>query len=105
MTLDQRKLMIFDIGSKGWTEVAHGRFNNPVWSKDGKYIFFQSFTEEGSPIFRTHVDGRHFEKIADFRGLQPGATVSYWGIGSGDAPIVSFHLLTADIYSVDWAHR
>lgn len=105
MPLDQRKLMIFDMASNRWTEIARGRFNNPVWSKDGKYIYFQSFTEEGSPIFRMHVDGSRLEKMADFRNLQPGATVSYWGIGSEDAPIVSFHLLTADIYSVDWAHR
>jgi Tol biopolymer transport system component/DNA-binding winged helix-turn-helix (wHTH) protein len=105
MPLDQCKLMIFDMASNRWSEIASGRFNNPVWSKDGKYIYFQSFTEEGSPIFRMQVDGSHLEKIADFRDLQPGATVSYWGIGSEDAPIVSFHLLTADIYSVDWAHR
>ena len=105
MTLDQCKLTIFDMASKKWTGIASGRFNNPVWSKDGKYIYFQSFTEEGSPIFRMRVDGSYLEKIADFRDLQPGATVSYWGIGSEDAPIVSFHLLTADIYSVDWAHR
>jgi len=31
--------------------------------------------------------------------------VGYWGIGSEDAPIVSFHFLTADIYSVDWTPR
>ena len=105
MPLDQRKLMIFDMASNRWTEIASGRFNNPVWSKDGKYIYFQSFTEEGSPIFRMQADGSRLEKIADFRDLQPGATVSYWGIGAEDAPIVSFHLLTADIYSVDWARR
>ena len=105
MPLDQCKLMIFDMASNRWNQIASGRFNNPVWSKDGKYIYFQSFTEEGSPIFRVQVDGSHLEKIAGFRDLQPGATVSYWGIGAEDAPIVSFRLLTADIYSVDWAHR
>jgi hypothetical protein len=51
------------------------------------------------------ANGSHQEKIAGFRDLQPGATVSYWGVGTDDVPIVSFHLLTADIYSVDWAHR
>jgi hypothetical protein len=51
------------------------------------------------------VTGGRIGKIADFRDLPPGTTVGYWGISSEDAPIVSFHFLTADIYSVDWAHR
>jgi Tol biopolymer transport system component/DNA-binding winged helix-turn-helix (wHTH) protein len=104
MPLDQRKLQLFDFASKTWTELASGSFNNPVWSKDGKYIYYQSY-DEGSPIWRLQIAGGHLEKIADFRDLQPGATVGYWGIASEDAPIVSFHFLTADIYSVDWTHR
>jgi Tol biopolymer transport system component/DNA-binding winged helix-turn-helix (wHTH) protein len=101
MPLDQRKLMLFDFGSQRWTELARGTFNNPVWSKDGKYIYYQSY-DEGTPIRRIQIATSHVEEVADFRGLQPGATVGYWGIASEDAPIASFHFLTADIYSVDW---
>jgi Tol biopolymer transport system component len=104
MPLDQRKLMIFDMAARKWSELASGTFNNPVWSKDGKYIYYQSY-DEGNPICRIQVAGGRVEEITDFRDLQPGATVGYWGIGLEDAPIVSFHFLTADIYSVDWAHR
>ena len=104
MPLDQRKLMLFDIASKKWTELAAGTFNNPVWSKDGKYIYYQSY-DEGSPICRMQIATGHVEKTVDFRDLEPGATVDYWGIASEDAPIVSFQFFTADIYSVDWAHR
>jgi Tol biopolymer transport system component/DNA-binding winged helix-turn-helix (wHTH) protein len=104
MPLDQRKLMLFDIASTKWIEIAAGRFNNPVWSKDGKYIYYQSYYE-GSPICRVPLNGGRAEELADFRDLQPGATVGYWGIGPEDAPIVSFQFLTADIYSVNWARR
>ena len=102
MPLDQRKLMLFDMESKRWTELARGTFNNPVWSKDGRYIYYQSY-DEGTPICRIQVANGVVEEVADFRGLQPGATVGYWGIGPEDAPIASFHFLTADIYSVDWS--
>jgi Tol biopolymer transport system component/DNA-binding winged helix-turn-helix (wHTH) protein len=104
MPLDQRKLMIYDFSSGKWNELASGTFNNPVWSKDGKYIYYQSYNE-GIPICRIQVADGRVEEIADFRDLQPGATVGYWGIGLEDTPIVSFHFLTADIYSVDWARR
>jgi Tol biopolymer transport system component/DNA-binding winged helix-turn-helix (wHTH) protein len=104
MPLNQRKLMLFDIASKRWIELASGSFNNPVWSKGGKYIYYQSY-DEGRPIRRIQVAGAHVEEITNFRDLQPGATVGYWGITSDDSPIVSFHFLTADIYSVEWTHR
>ena len=104
MPLDQRKLMLFDIASKKWTEIANGSFNNPVWSKDSKFIYYQSY-DEGSPIRRLQVASGRVDEIADFRDLQPGATIGYWGISSQDAPIASFHFLTADIYSVEWTHR
>ena len=101
MTLDQRKLMRFDFAAQQWTELASGSFNNPVWSKDGKSIYYQSY-DEGSPIRRLQISDGHQEEIANFRDLPPGATVGYWGIGPEGTPIVSFHFLTADIYSVDW---
>jgi Tol biopolymer transport system component/DNA-binding winged helix-turn-helix (wHTH) protein len=104
MTLDQRKLKLYDLEAKKWTELASGSFNNPVWSRDGRYLYYQSY-DEGNPICRMQVAGGRVEKIADFRDLQPGVTVGYWGIALEDSPIVSFHYLTADIYSVDWAHR
>ena len=54
---------------------------------------------------RLPVAGGRVEQIAEFQDLPPGTTVGYWGIASGDAPIASFHFLTADIYSVDWAQN
>ena len=104
MPLDQRQLTIFDTAARKWTVLAAGTFNNPVWSKDGKYIYYQTY-DEGSPICRIQVNGGRVEEITDFRDLQPGANVGYWGLAPGDTPIVSFHFLTADIYSVEWTHR
>jgi len=104
MPLDQRKLMLYDTAARKWSVLAVGTFNNPVWSKDSKFVYYQSY-DEGNPICRIQVSSSRVEEIADFRDLQPGATVGYWGIGLEDAPIVSFHFLTADIYSVDWSRR
>jgi Tol biopolymer transport system component/DNA-binding winged helix-turn-helix (wHTH) protein len=101
MPLDQRKLMLFDFAAKKWTELSSGTFNNPVWSKGGRYLYFQSY-DEGSPIRRVQISSGHIDEIADFKDLPPGATVSYWGLAAEDSPIVSFHSLTADVYSVPW---
>jgi Tol biopolymer transport system component len=104
MPLDQRKLMLYDVAGRKWSEIGSGSFNNPVWSKDAKSIYYQTY-DPGSPIRRLQLTGGRIEEIADFRNLQPGGTVGYWGIAAEDAPVVSFHFLTADIYSVDWTSR
>lgn len=107
MPLDQGRLRVFDRTVEKWANLgpAGGRFNNPVWSKDGKYIYVQSISDEGWPICRVGVlDGR-VEKVASFSDLNPGTIVSYWGIAPDSAPIASFNFLTADIYTVDWARR
>jgi Tol biopolymer transport system component/DNA-binding winged helix-turn-helix (wHTH) protein len=105
LPLDQRKLMLYDMTTKRWTEIASGRFNNPVWSKNGAYIYFQSLTDEGRPICRTPVPSTRIERVADFSNLQPGTTVRYWGVTADDLPIVSFHFSMADVYAVDWKNR
>ncbi len=104
MPLDQRKLMLFDTASRTWTELASGRFNNPVWSKDSNYIYYQTY-DEGSPIRRIAVAGGRIDDVADFRDLAPGTTVNYWGIGIDNNPVVSFDFFTADIYSVNWPYK
>jgi hypothetical protein len=102
LPLDQRKLMLYDAASKQWSEIASGRFNNPVWSKDGSTIYFQSLTDEGRSICRTPVPATHIVAMADFRNLQPGTTVRYWGLTADDLPVVSFHFFMADVYAIDW---
>ena len=93
--------MLFDFAARKWTEFSRGTFNNPVWSKDGRYLYYQSY-DEGSPIRRVQISSGHIDEIVDFKDLPPGATVSYWGLAADDSPIVSFHSLTADVYSVPW---
>jgi Tol biopolymer transport system component/DNA-binding winged helix-turn-helix (wHTH) protein len=105
LPLDQRKLMLYDMTTRHWAEIAGGRFNNPVWSKNGAYIYFQSLTDEGRPICRIAVPSARIERVADFTNLQPGTTVRYWGVTANDFPIVSFHFSMADVYAVDWKNR
>ncbi len=99
MPLDQRKLMIFDTAARKWSELAAGTFNNPVWSKDGKYIYYQSY-DEGSPICRIQVTGGRAEEIADFRDLPPGATVGYWGLAPRTLP--SYPSTSSPPISIRW---
>ena len=106
MPLDQRKLMIFDLSTRQWSEVAAHSVDNPVWSKDGKYIYFHSFMEEGQPIYRFSIPSRRMERVAEFRDVQranagPGE-YSFGGLTPDDSPLVSVQMWSGDIYALDW---
>ena len=83
--------MLYDMMTRKWTEIASGRFNNPVWSKNGGYIYYQSLADAGRPIRRIPIPSARIERVADFSNLQPGTTVRFWGVTADDLPIASFH--------------
>ena len=104
MPLDQRKLMLFDIAARKWSELAIGKLQQSGLVQR-REVHLLSVLRRGQPDLPHARSERPRRRNRDFRDLQPGATVGYWGIASEDAPIVSFHFLTADIYSVDWSHH
>ncbi len=118
MPLDQRKLVLFDSAAQKWSELAvscvdkptaakDGRcvdyISNPMWSKDGKYIYFEGWQDEFRPIYRVRVTDLQAERMLDSRNLRVGDWLSLVGLGPRDEPIVSIRTTNADIYAVDWA--
>jgi len=58
--------MLFDSQSQPWRELAHGEvLRAGLWSHDGKYVYFQDFSEGASQtIFRVRFSDRRTERIA-----------------------------------------
>ncbi len=105
LSLDQRKLMLFDFFTHKWTELVNGSADNPTWSSDGKSIYFHAFMEEGQPIHRILLSDHSLERIVDFSDLGPAEAVDYLGLTPGNEPLISVHLWTANVYSLDWDPR
>jgi hypothetical protein len=118
MPLDQRKLVLFDMAAQKWSELAvscadnpsaakDGRcfayISNPMWSKDGKYIYFEAWLDEFRPIYRIRVTDQHTERLLDSSNLGVGARLDLVGLGPKDEPVVSVLTTNADVYAVGWA--
>jgi Tol biopolymer transport system component len=43
LSSDSTRLLLFDIQSQRWTELAKANFGYPTWSSDGEYIYFDTF--------------------------------------------------------------
>ena len=107
LSLDQTKLMLFDTATRKWRQLAQESIADPVWSGDGKAIFFHDFAQDGEPIYRFSVGDGHLQRIADLRDLRSGDFVDYRfaGLAPGNIPLVNARMSTANIYSVALPER
>ncbi len=103
MSLDQRKLMLFDTSNKKWSELLSRSAADPVWSHDGRWIYFHDFMEDGQPIYRVSIPDGRLEHVAGMSNLDSSDVVDYRfsGLAPGDVPLVRARVWTANVYSLD----
>ena len=103
LSIDQKKLMVFDTAAKTWRVLAEQNIADPAWSHDDSAIYFHDFAETDQPIFRAVVATGRVERVADLHDLRSANVVDYRfaGLAPGDVPLVSARNSTANIYAAD----
>ena len=103
MTLDQHRLMVFDRNTAKWSTVAEGVIHNPVWSRDGKDLYFQALQKDEVPIFRVSVTDRRLERICDRSVASSADSIDFWGLAPDGGPTGSLVFWGADVYGLRWS--
>ena len=101
LTIAKQELMLFDTQSGKWRDLSVDLINNPTWSHNGKYIYFDKLgAESNSGIFRVRISDGKLERVATFNGMRRAA---YWwsGVAPDDSPIVLRDIGTQEIYALD----
>lgn len=101
LSLDQTRLMLYDTGTGKWRQLLTANIADPVWSEDGKAIFFYNFVQAGQPIYKLTIATGQLQRVAGLSDLRSADAVDYRfaGLGPGDVPLVNVRLSTANIYS------
>src|SRR6202021_3788989 len=55
ISLDQRRLMLYDVADRTWRLLAETSVADPVWSSDSKAIYIHAFMSPTQPIYRVDV--------------------------------------------------
>ncbi len=94
-------LMLFDLTTQKWVELADLNVNWPSWSRDGRYIYFNTLPGGDMAIFRVRISSHKLERVVNLKGLRLG-----WGEWAGlapdDSPLVVRDIGTWEIYALDW---
>ncbi len=102
---DSKRVMVFDMASKKWsklTELPVGFFQ---WSKDGKYIYFDTMVGKEPAIYRVRVADRKLEKVVSLKDLPRlawGNLGAWTGLAPDDSPLALRDASTQEIYALDW---
>jgi len=103
-TTDRLKLMLFDFKTQKWTELAKTDIGALNWSRDGKYLYFDSGSGLAPAISRLRIADRKLERVAglkDFRQVE----FSYYpwsGLTPDGAPLLLRDVGTQEVYALDF---
>jgi Tol biopolymer transport system component len=100
LSSESLRLMLFDFGAGKWTELYAGRLGYPSWSRDGRYVYFDT----GSDVRRVRIADGHVEVVASLAGVgRVFSPVGQWlGLAPDDSLLVLRDAGTHEIYALDW---
>jgi len=103
LSTDTRTLLLFDFRSQKWTELAKAHFGYPSWSRDSKYIYFDTLGKN-TAFCRVRIRDRKVERIVSLTDLsrKMGAFGPWAGLGPDDSPLVTRDAGFDEIYALDW---
>ena len=92
-------LQVFDLVTRKWTELGRILVGYPSWSRDSKYVYFDS--PQGEPgFYRVRVADHKLERLFSLKNVR---LADVWtGLAPDDSPLVLRDVGTQEIYALDW---
>jgi serine/threonine protein kinase/Tol biopolymer transport system component len=104
-TIDSQKLMLFDFRTQKWSELVKMSVGLTEWSKDGKYIYFDTGLGDNPAFYRVRVAERKVERVASLKGLRRVvfAWIPWSGLTPDGSPLVLRDTSSQEVYALDFA--
>ena len=105
--IQSKKLMLFDTATQSWTKACECEVGFPMWSHDGKYIYFEHLSELDKvySIARLRPGNDKIETVADLRKVgrwTAGTSSGQWfGLAPDDSPLVARDISTQEIFALE----
>ncbi len=102
-TGDHKALMLFEVETQHWTELAKGELNWANWSRDSLHVYFERHGSEHA-IMRVRLRDHALQQVANIEKLKrTGMGGAYWfGLTPEGSPLLLRDTGTQEIYTLDW---
>ena len=102
---DSRKLVIFNFQTQKWTDwvTQNTGLGFPCWSRDGKYVYFDSTFSNSQSYFRIKVGETKPESVLSLKGFRRyfGSLGPWSGLTPNGTPTFVRDISTQEIYALD----
>ena len=98
------QIQVFDTRTQRSKQLASGKgLTQPLWSHDGKFIYYQDSMEVEGPIYRANIATGKIEQLATSRQIPQSDLTVYLiaGLAPDDTPIASVVRKNSDIYALE----
>jgi eukaryotic-like serine/threonine-protein kinase len=103
-SVDGQKLMLFDFATRKWSELVKMNVGFTDWSRDGKYVYFDTGLSDNPALYRVRVTDRKVERVTDLKGVR--RTVFAWipwsGVTPDGSPLVVRDISSQEVYALDF---
>jgi Tol biopolymer transport system component len=93
-------LQVFDLVTRKYTELGTIQVGFENWSRDSKYIYFDSPVGEIG-FYRVRVSDHKLERLFSLKNVR--LADNWTGVAPDDSPLVLRDIGTQEIYALDWA--
>ncbi|MGA7158117.1 MAG: winged helix-turn-helix domain-containing protein [Acidobacteriaceae bacterium] len=103
LTLDQRQVRLYTVATHTWTTLAVPSGADPIWSRDGRYLFLHASLDPAQPIDRVSIPDGHVDEIVRLADSREHDAVDYvfCGLTLDERPLVRIRIFTGNVYSLD----
>jgi eukaryotic-like serine/threonine-protein kinase len=103
-TSDRLKLMLFTFSSQKWVELAKTDIGSVNWTRDGKYLYFDSGSGLDPAISRLRIADRKLERVTGLKDFRQVEFSQYpWsGLTPDGAPLLLRDVGTQEVYALDF---
>ena len=105
LSYDNLKLVLFDVQTQRWRQLAEVTLGYLAWSADSQYLYFDTPFEKNPAYMRVRIRDGKMEQVVDMKRLRtfpsqfgPG---SWSGLAPGDVPLFVRDTSSQEVYALE----
>jgi eukaryotic-like serine/threonine-protein kinase len=99
---ESKTLLLFDMQTQKWSELASGSLSWLNWSHDSKFVYVLDYRGKDA-VVKIRVADKKVEQVVDLKDFVTVGRYGGWlALTPDDSPLLLHDTGSQDVYSVDW---
>jgi Tol biopolymer transport system component len=103
LSSDSTRLLLYSFEKNQWSELAQAKLGFETWSRDGKYLFAEDYSDSKDDFVRVNVQSGKVDRLYSIKQISRGFDPwEFWiGLAPDDSLLLMQDRSTEEIYSLD----